>query len=82
MLGTRSSQRMLCTQFKSRFSPQEFDAATVTHLQLQDDLEDELEALMHQYSTNPPNDPLKQAQTDLNNVYVTLCAFEHYHQFT
>lgn len=26
---------------------------------------------MHQYSTNPPNDPLKQAQTDLNNVYVT-----------
>jgi vesicle-associated membrane protein 7 len=26
---------------------------------------------MYQYSTNPPNDPLKQAQTDLNNVYVS-----------
>ena len=23
---------------------------------------------MHQYSTSPPADPLKQAQTDLNNV--------------
>ncbi|KAJ9114551.1 hypothetical protein QFC20_001425 [Naganishia adeliensis] len=55
-------------RFKSRFSPQEFDAASVQHLQLQDELEDELEALMYQYSTNPPNDPLKQAQTDLNNV--------------
>ncbi|KAI5454254.1 hypothetical protein NCC49_004314 [Naganishia albida] len=55
-------------RFKSRFSPQEFDASSVQHLQLQDALEDELEALMYQYSTNPPNDPLKQAQTDLNNV--------------
>lgn len=58
-------------QFKSHFSPQDFDASTATNLELQDDLEDELAALMHQYSTNPPNDPLKQAQTDLNNVYVT-----------
>ncbi|KAJ9111398.1 hypothetical protein QFC19_001167 [Naganishia cerealis] len=57
-------------RFKTRFSPQDLEASTVSHLELQDAFEDELEALMHQYSTNPPNDPLKQAQSDLNNVYV------------
>ena len=28
--------------------------------------------MMHQYTTAPPADPLKQAQSDLNNVYVML----------
>ncbi|KAJ9104486.1 hypothetical protein QFC21_001982 [Naganishia friedmannii] len=54
--------------FKTRFSPEDLESSSVSHLELQDAFEGELEALMHQYSTNPPNDPLKQAQSDLNNV--------------
>lgn len=33
-----------------------------------DEFDAELSRLMHQYQTAPPADPLKQAQTDLNNV--------------
>ncbi|ODO08849.1 vesicle-associated membrane protein 7 [Cryptococcus wingfieldii CBS 7118] len=33
-----------------------------------EDFESELSKLMHQYTTAPPADPLRQAQSDLNNV--------------
>lgn len=61
----------LSLQFKTRFSPEDLESSSVTHSELQDAFEGELEALMQQYTTNPPNDPLKQAQSDLNNVQVS-----------
>jgi hypothetical protein len=33
--------------------------------------------MMHQYTTAPPADPLKQAQSDLNNVYVPWTPFSY-----
>jgi vesicle-associated membrane protein 7 len=54
-------------QFTAEYTPDTIAAAGDHGL---DDFESELARLMHQYTENPPADPLKQAQSDLSNVCV------------
>lgn len=53
-------------RFTAQFTPDTILAAG-DHA-LEDEFDGELARLMHQYTTAPPADPLKQAQTDMNNV--------------
>ncbi|WRT66331.1 uncharacterized protein IL334_003286 [Kwoniella shivajii] len=52
-------------RFTASFSSDEVVSASAHSL---GDFENELAKLMHQYTTSPPADPLRQAQSDLNNV--------------
>ncbi|KAI9639499.1 synaptobrevin-domain-containing protein [Dioszegia hungarica] len=52
-------------RFTNMFSPDEIVSASSHSL---GDFEAELSKLMHQYTTAPPADPLKQARSDLDNV--------------
>ncbi|WVR07012.1 hypothetical protein IAU60_004051 [Kwoniella sp. DSM 27419] len=52
-------------KFTASYSPDEIVSASGHSL---GEFEPELARLMHQYTTAPPADPLRQAQSDLNNV--------------
>ncbi|WWD17335.1 hypothetical protein CI109_101775 [Kwoniella shandongensis] len=52
-------------RFTAQYSSDEIVSASGHSL---GDFESELAKLMHQYTTSPPADPLRQAQSDLNNV--------------
>ncbi|WVO16261.1 hypothetical protein L204_103936 [Cryptococcus depauperatus] len=52
-------------RFTSLYDNDEITAAVSHSLE---EFEPELSKLMHQFTTSPPADPLRQAQSDLNNV--------------